>query len=553
MDIHKSLSNYINVYNTISELGHWSSNTTATNARAVLKTISYFTVIAPLLAGLGYLATTPDLFGRMTHQFQSSTVNKVQQFVRSNQIYESFNFLFSSIEDFKASPKQRKAFFEQDKQKEHYSALIQECGGWDAFDQKLQDADNEALSMVFPKDRFCSDIQPDCIQALRYALLYQEEFQNLSLKDLANPLAYTSAQVLDFRLSKIPTKTMPAPENILEAKVTDLRSMSLSREQILSLVNHCGPCVLHLLSNNQLTAFIQTAKETPFTKEQALNVFYYSGLDKKYFHVLPLEQASDLTRTCPNEFKNHLSHAQEKNYFGNLQAEQVDQKLYDTLFGREEWNDVAKTQRFKLLSEATASGLMTKFHGEPKDLLTTEQEKHYFGNLKADQVDQKLYDTLFGLEEIYVDAKTQRFQHLSHETVAGLMTKFHGRPKNLLTKEQEKHYFGNLKAEQVDQELYGTLFGSREWSDSAKEQRFKLLSEATASGLMTKFHGRPKNLLTMKQEKHYFGNLKAEQVDQELYDTLLGGREWDEKAKTRRWTLLSNEQAGILLKKFLNL
>ncbi|MFI0435895.1 MAG: hypothetical protein ACH350_09275, partial [Parachlamydiaceae bacterium] len=95
-------------------------------------------------------------------------------------------------------------------------------------------------------------------------------------------------------------------------------------------------------------------------------------------------------------------------------------KLYNSLF----YNDVTEMNqaRFQLLSKEEATEMMKTFGGKPRHLLSQEQRKHFYGNLKAADVDRELYNSLFYND--FITTNQARFQLLSKEEQIAFQDKF---------------------------------------------------------------------------------------------------------------------------------
>jgi len=170
--------------------------------------------------------------------------------------------------------------------------------------------------------------------------------------------------------------------------------------------------------------------------------------------------------------------------------------------------------------------------------------KHYFGQLKADDVEEGLYRALFFLNMGSVNQR--RFQAIPEEEVANFIKKFKGAPKDLLSDTQMRHYFGQLKADDVDQTLYKALFVRN--IESVNQRRFQAIPEEEVANFMKKFVGAPKDLLSDAQMRHYFGQLKVNDVDQTLYKALFVRN--IESVNQRRFQALASSEAAALKAKF---
>jgi hypothetical protein len=194
------------------------------------------------------------------------------------------------------------------------------------------------------------------------------------------------------------------------------------------------------------------------------------------FIVLAAYTAANLAGQITRNFQPSSSY---EKIFRTMNDVNID--LSNTLFCLDD-NDVNK-MRFSLLSHDRVKEIMKRFAGEPIDLLSEEQMNYYLGNLKADEVDEHLYNYLFYNNLLKVNQT--RFQRLSLEEAANFMKKFVGKPRNLLSKEQMNHYLDNLQADDVDEDLCKRLF----FCDSLEvnQMRFQRLSKKEAAKLMVRF------------------------------------------------------------------
>jgi len=206
-------------------------------------------------------------------------------------------------------------------------------------------------------------------------------------------------------------------------------------------------------------------------------------------HVFTKKQIDELIDTFGKYVIDLLSEEQAKDFFGNLKAADMDQTLYESLFT----DNVTATSkerfplikaRFQLISEEEAAGIMKRLDGRPRHLLSLSQAKHFFGNLKAADMDQTLYESLFACDPS-IQINKGRFKLVSKEEVAGIMKKFGGGLRHVLSEEQEEYFFGNLKADDVDQTLYQSLFNRD--PEKTNKARLQRISEQERTALQDKF------------------------------------------------------------------
>lgn len=496
----------------------------------------YFILAAPLIVWITHTALL-SLAGRLTLLKEDTIIPRT---ARSVYFLEN---TYSSVAAFRSSDT-RKEFFIQHAQRVSFIKLIDELGGWASFDQSIQSAKDNTLSLFleFPID----------ITAVRYALLPLQELRSLKLKDLVPPLTCTQARVLKSRISSLPNEEalVVCHSHLLDNKISDLPSLALSKKQLWDLVDAIGAPLFQLLSEERIQQLIQSTEDPSLSLEECARVFFLSGLETKFFHLLPCEKAADLMQVFPKMSKNRLSLKQEQHYFSHLQAHLLEEEHYEILFGIKEHSMQAKQRRFGLLSQNQATTLMQRFQGRPKKLLNPEQELFFFSHLPADQVTLELYQEVFGTRERCIQTKRKRFALLPLATSAALMHTFQRNPKALVTKEQLAYYLGNLQTHEIDQELYEDFFGSGEYTDIARQRNFSLLSHEVASFVMSMSNGSFKHLLNEEQAVYYYGKLEASQVSDELYATLFGEQEHNTDSKRKRFSLLPHTTVYALMQNF---
>ncbi len=492
------------------ELGNWNKHDMQTKPWIIAAVASYFTVIAPLLVLATYGCAK---FGE-----------RIQEIAKPSPVHQKIASVAQS-----ALPV-------------HVPfSVVNQLGGYQELQKKIKGSDPQILMKI----RNSEDVE-----AFKYAFLAPEDVAKLTLQDLPKPLTRSQLAVLLAQLKKLepsPADRVKLTEDTATLSLQQIRSSTFSLEEVRGLMDEHGAWVLNLLPEEQVLEFI--AQDV---NENGLHDYTYKALfdhfdveDSVYknrVRALSNERAAQCMKKYQGAIRNDLSPEQTQYYFQRLKAADLGDTDYRRLFYRD--SDGVNKARFQAIPKEEVAEFMKKFRGEPRDLLSPKQTQHYFQELKAANVDETFYRCLFYRDSDGVNKA--RFQAIPKEEVAQFMKKFKGEPRDLLSQEQTKYYFQQLKAADVDETLYKRLF-YRDF-DKVNEARFQAIPIEEAAEFMKKFKGEPKELLSSTQAQHYFQQLKAADVDETLYKRLFY-RDSD-KVNKARFQAIPIEEAAEFMKKF---
>lgn len=527
MKITSACEQYFNAYR---ELGNWKNNNKWTNLGLVIEVISYFSLVAPLIVLATY--TTASLAGRIAQKSQPSNLD-AKTFV----IFKNVLFLGDLP---KLSPAQQKEEI-NGLQSEEFEKIINDLGGIDAFLEKLNKADPNILNIPLVNTQADEHI-------IKYALLSKEEVKAFPLNQLSLPMTSLHVQILKAQLNRFPKidheKLLPL-DDLSNLTLSAFNSHVFTKDQLDKLMNTFGEGIINFISEEQIKDFILNKKINEVSGELYRALFHClddTNVNKMRFALLSHDKVKEVIQKFAGHSIDLFSDEQASYFFGNLKAGDIDQSLYNNLFPY--YTLTISEKRFQLISKEEAANIVKKLEGRPIGLLSEEQAKYFFGNLKASDMDQTMHKSLFSYHGSAINKK--RFQLIPKEEATNIAKKLEGRLIGLFSEEQAKYFFGNLKATEIDLTLYNNLFP---YFDSNTKKRFQLFPKDEAANIVKKFPDRSKDLLSEEQAKYFFGNLKADEVDQALYNNLFPY--FDVQTNKKRFELISKEQQIAFNKKFL--
>ncbi len=534
MKITNACEQYFNAY---QELSNWKNNDKWTNLGLAIEVLSYFTIVAPLIVVATY--ATINLTGRITSKDELSDLDfKISSTFKKHNTKSFFCTRMLSLNDLsKLNPTDPKKAL-QELNLRNLNAFIDTLGGVDNFLEKLKKADPNILTLVS-----LLDAESDPI-TLKYALLSESEVGALPLKELSLPMQELHATILKAQLDKLPKTDhdeLSPVDEISTLTLSTVNSVALTKDQIDNLINSYGELIIRFMPEKQIQDFIINNEKMNNLSPKLYNALFASldeAVNKMRFSFLSEYRVNEIMLKFTGKPVDLLSKEQEKHFFSKLEAKDVDINLYGTLFHSGYTKGAA---RFKLIPNEEATKFMLKLKGNPVRLLSKEQENHFFSKLEAKDIGSNLYDTLFSSG--YIEGAA-RFKLIPNEEATKFMVSFKGKPVDLLSKEQEKHFFSKLEAKDVDSNLYDRVFLYDYTKGTA---RFQLIPNEEATKLMLRFKGKPVDLLSKEQEKHFFSKLEAKDVDSNLYDRVFL---YDYTKGTARFQLIPNEEAAKFMLRF---
>ena len=435
----------------------------------------------------------------------------------------------------------------------------------DQVDQKLYDK-------LYPR----SDYHTSKESKERFQKLPNEEAFNLMIKFDCNPLWLLSNPQKNYFFSHLKAdqidknlydKLYPQFFNVHSDKESKERFQKLPDEEAFTLMIKLDLKPLWLLSDSQKDYFFSHLKADQIDKNLYDKLYprlYVSHVDKESkerFQKLPNKEALALMIQLDCNPLWLLSDPQENYFFSHLKSDQVDQKLYDKLYPRSDYNTSKESkERFQKLPNEEAFTLMIKLDLKPLWLLSDPQKDYFFSHLKADQIDKNLYDNLYPrLYVSHVDKESkERFQKLPNKEALALMIQLDCNPLWLLSDPQQDYFFSHLKADQIDKNLYDKLYPRLYVShvDKESKERFQKLPNKEALALMIQLDCNPLWLLSDPQQDYFFSHLKADQVEQKHYDQLYPYDRYSStnsginKTSKERFQKLPNEEAAAFMVQF---
>ncbi|MFI0435941.1 MAG: hypothetical protein ACH350_09530, partial [Parachlamydiaceae bacterium] len=388
MRIEKAFEPYDQYVKASKGLDQSNNGYQRTDADLVIEIISslYVNLLAPLIAFSRYAITS--LAGRIAKIFQQTTLD-----VKISEVFQKFHKTQTISSIPAISLKQLSELNLSDQKKIlndiplEQKKFITDCGGIDDFCEKMKKIDPNILD--------CVPIEL-CIRdpfLMKYVLLSKEEVAAFSLNELFLPIPRHHIQVLRAQLDRLPKidhKDLPPLDDLSNLALSAFNSHLFSQEQIDELIKKYGENVINLISEKQIKDLFIDSEKMNNISPQLYEVLFDSlddeNVNKMRFSLLSHERVKEMMKTFGGQPRHLLSQEQRKHFYGHLKAADVDSKLYNSLF----YNDLTATNqaRFQLLSKEEAAEMMKKFGGEPRHLLSQEQKKHFYGNLKAVDVER---------------------------------------------------------------------------------------------------------------------------------------------------------------------
>ncbi len=339
--------------------------------------------------------------------------------------------------------------------------------------------------------------------------------------------------------------------NLFQTQEAELRKSlgSLSNKDAVGVMNKCINLPLDMLSASQGDYYFSHLKADKMSEETYQKLYCnYNKTDAERFHHLPDDEAAVFMLQFDLRPDKFLSPSQKTYFYSNLKSDQIDEKLFEKLYTSFDYQ--TNKERFQKVANEEAFALMIKFDCDFLWILSDQQKIYFYSNLKANQVDKKNCEKLYRSSDYQTNK--ERFQKLANEEAFALMIKFDCDLLWILSVKQKNYFFSHLKAEQVDQKLYDELYSfSDYYTNKEIKERFQKLPNEEAAAFLLKFNLAPIWMLSDTQKNYFFSHLKSDQVDKKLYDELYPlSDHYTNKESKERFQKLANEEAFALMIKF---